>query len=71
MSDELKYYTTRSGDTYDILALAAYSEEKLASRIIEANKQYADILIFEAGIELKIPIIEENESTPGTLAPWR
>lgn len=63
-------YTTRQGDTFDELALQAYDSEKKAHLLIEANPDYADVLIFDAGIELTIPVDEEIV-LPETLAPWR
>lgn len=65
-----KEYTTREGDTFDALALEMYGEETLAHYIIEFNPDYADVLIFDAGVALKLPIVEEAE-TPDTLPPWR
>lgn len=65
-----KAYTTREGDTFDALALEMYGEETLAHYIIEFNPDYADVLIFEANVELRLPIVE-NVETPDTLPPWR
>ena len=62
--------TTVEGDTFDRLALEFYNDEKQASLIIGQNLDYCDVLIFEAGIELKIPIVE-NVQLPETLPPWR
>ena len=61
---------TVEGDTFDGLALEYYDDEKQASLIIGANLDYCDVLIFEADVELKIPIVE-NVETPDTLPPWR
>lgn len=63
-------YITVEGDTFDSLALRFYNDEKLASTIIQANPDYCDTLIFEAGISLSIP---EAASVvlPETLPPWR
>ena len=63
-------YTTRSGDTYDLLAIAAYNNEKMASHIIQANPQHMKTLVFDEGVLLKIPILEKVE-LPSTLPPWR
>ena len=63
-------YTTREGDTFDALALDMYGEETLAHYIIEFNPDYADVLIFDANVELLLPIVEDVE-TPDTLPPWR
>lgn len=65
-----KLWTTRFGDTFDALALGFYGDEKLAHLIIEANLDYADVLIFEDSADLLIPVISES-STPDTLPPWR
>lgn len=65
-----KAYTTREGDTFDALALEMYGEEALAHYIIEFNPDYADVLIFEANVALRLPIVE-NVETPATLPPWR
>lgn len=65
-----KEYTTREGDTFDALALEMYGEETLAHYIIEFNPDYADVLIFDANVALRLPIVEEAEM-PDTLPPWR
>lgn len=65
-----KVYTTREGDTFDALALEMYGEETLAHYIIEFNPDYADVLIFDGGVQLRLPIVEDVE-TPDTLPPWR
>ena len=63
-------YTTVSGDTFDMIALAAYDEERLAGTIIEVNPDYADVLVFGAGVVLTIPDAEDVKA-PATLPPWR
>lgn len=74
MSDKviLKYmeYDTENGDTFDSLAFQFYTDEMLASEIIKANPMYADTLIFEDTVTLKIPIFEQV-TLPSTLPPWR
>ncbi len=64
-------YVTVQGDTFDSIAFEYYTDEKLASVIIEANPEYADTLIFDEEAELSIPVIEEEEETPSTAPPWR
>lgn len=65
-----KEYTTREGDAFDALALEMYGEETLAHYIIEFNPDYADVLIFDANVALRLPIVEDAE-LPETLPPWR
>lgn len=70
MADKYYTYTTKAGDMFDMIALKYYDEEKMAHHIIQANPDYADVVIFDGGIVLTIPIIEEPELTE-TKAPWR
>ena len=63
-------YTTRQGDTFDELALQVYDSEKKSHLLIEANPDYADVLTFDAGTVLTIPV-NDDIVLPETLAPWR
>lgn len=65
-----KEYMTREGDTFDALALEMYGEETLAHYIIDFNPDYADVLIFDANVALRLPIVDSVE-LPDTLPPWR
>ena len=65
-----KKYITRKGDTFDALALEMYGDETVAHYIIDFNPDYADVLIFDANVVLRLPIVEDVE-TPDTLPPWR
>lgn len=64
-------YVTRRGDTFDMMAIAAYNEERMASKIIEANPRYAGTLVFNEGVSLVIPSMSDEELMPETVAPWR
>ena len=61
---------TVEGDSFDTLALEYYDDEMQASLIMAANPDYSDVLIFEAGVSLRMPIVEAVE-LPETLPPWR
>lgn len=63
-------YTTQDGDTFDLLTLDMYNDERLAHYIIEYNPDYADVIVFEGGVQLKLPVVEEAE-TSETVPPWR
>jgi hypothetical protein len=63
-------YTAQAGDTFDSIALVAYNEERMATTIIGANPVLGDVLIFEGGELVLIPIVEAA-TTPDTLPPWR
>lgn len=53
-----------------MLAIALYDDEKKASHIIKANPNHMGTLIFEAGVNLRIPILDITD-VPETLPPWR
>lgn len=63
-------YTTRQNDTFDQIALRMYHDENLAFHIWEANPDFTDVLFFDVGTVLRIPLIDLSK-TPDTLAPWR
>ena len=65
-----KVCKTVEGDTFDILALIFYGDEKLASEIIQANPDHCDVLIFDAGVSITIPEVS-SVTMPETLPPWR
>jgi len=62
-------YTTMQGDTWDSIALDFYNDEYQAKAIIDANPEYSAVLIFDAGVVLKVPVIEEQAAE--SLPPWR
>lgn len=62
-------YKTLQGDTFDSISLDFYDDEYLAHEIIKANPDYCKVILFEEGIELKIPILSKQENT--ILPPWK
>ncbi|MGI5839282.1 MAG: tail protein X [bacterium] len=69
MATEYIEYTTMHGDTFDILALDLYNDEFQAHRIIQANPQYVNVLVFDAGVKLRLPIPQAEAAA--TLPPWK
>jgi hypothetical protein len=63
-------HITKTGETPDILALKYYNTEFMASYILEANVQYNDVISYEGGEGILIPIFDTIEDD-STLAPWR
>lgn len=65
----LDKYITIQGDMWDSIAKRLYGTEAALNVLLGANQQYADIVMFPAGIILRIPeYIAPNVST---LPPWR
>lgn len=63
-------YVCRMGDTFDLLAGQAYGQESMSSTIIAANPDLCDVVMFDGGEKLRIPVVQTVE-TPETLPPWR
>lgn len=63
-------YITQDGDTFDLLALDMYNDERLAHYIIEFNPDYSDVIVFGGGVHLKLPNVDDAETTE-TVPPWR
>ena len=66
-----KIYKTIQGDTWDIIAFKFYPKlggEKLCDKLMSANTQYINTVIFPAGCELVIPDIDIPKVN--TLPPW-
>lgn len=63
-------YTTKQGDAFDSIALEFYNDEFMASLLMAENPAHCDVLIFDAGTVINIPIVENVETTE-SLPPWR
>ena len=49
-------YTTKSGDTWDVIAKQVYGSEYHADILMAANPQQIDTFLFEAGVVLATPV---------------
>lgn len=62
-------YTTTQGDMWDLIAKRLYNDEASLNILLEANQQYADIVVFPAGIVLEVP--EYTAPVTSMLPLWR
>lgn len=62
-------YKTKSGDTWDVIAKEVYGSEYHADVLMAANPQEIDTFIFNAGVELSTPALEEERD--GLMPPWK
>lgn len=67
---EYKTCIARQGQAWDQIALEMYGTEMKASFLLANNQELTDILIFEGGERVRVPIIESSE-TLQSLPPWR
>ena len=63
-------YTTLQGDTFDMIAIDFYGDPNQSYVLINANPDYANYIILDGGITLKIPIIPST-TTLNSLPPWK
>jgi phage tail protein X len=64
-------YTTKHGQRWDEIALAAYGDATMIQPIIEANPAVALTPELPQGIVLLIPILEPAETEVNNLPPWK
>lgn len=64
-----KTYTTIQGDMWDLIAKRLYGDEAALNVLLEANQQYADTVVFPAGVVLKVS--EYTAPVTSILPPWR
>ena len=62
-------YVTSQGETWDTISEDFYGTPYMVSNLIDCNPQYTGVLIFDAGVELSIPILDSQ--SPDTLPPWK
>lgn len=62
--------TATQGETFDMLAYRLYTEERMSKYLRYYNPQYSDVIVFQGGEKITVPIVSEVESTE-SLAPWR
>lgn len=62
-------YITKSGDTWDMIAKEVYGSEYHADVLMAVNAAHIETFIFQAGVELSTPALEEERN--GLLPPWK
>lgn len=62
-------YRTIQGDTWDAIAYAVYGREYLMPLLLNANPDYARIVVFGAGVVLNAP--DAPEDMVSGLPPWK
>ncbi len=63
-------YTTKSGDTWDGIALSQLGAEGYFDLLVEANPTQRYVARFSAGVVLTIPPLP-TPPRPASLPPWR
>jgi phage tail protein X len=64
-------YITKQGDRWDLIAWKAYGDITKQKDLIELNPDIDIVVIFDEGITLLLPIIEEVNTQDSLLPPWK
>ncbi len=68
--ETLTKYTTIGGDTWDMIAKKTLGSELAMNRLIKANVEYKDIIVFSSGVILNVPKLEQVVNY-SNLPPWK
>nr|DAU52931.1 MAG TPA: tail protein [Caudoviricetes sp.] len=64
-------YVTKDNDRWDLIAYKFYDNPNFYEEIIKANPEISHEPVLNAGIKLKIPVIEESVTIKFELPPWK
>ena len=67
---QFQIYTTKEGDRWDLIAYEKYGDVNKMNILISANPFVPITSTLAAGIQLKIPVIEETTETLEGLPFW-
>jgi hypothetical protein len=70
MTDVL-HHTAALGDRWDLLADLYYGDPLRFEPLLRANPDLASAPILPPGAQILVPILDEVDSVPATLPPWR
>lgn len=68
---EFYEYTTKANDRWDLIAYEYYSNATLYEPIITANPNIPITPTLPAGIKLRIPVLEQQNTIEFQLPPWK
>lgn len=69
VDNRYRTYRTIQGDAFDGIAWKIWGHEHMARQLMEDNPEHMDVLVFEPGVELRVPNIQPA-TTVKTLPPW-
>lgn len=65
-------YTTRQGDTWDLIAKRLFASESYMGKLIQANLSHRKTVIFSAGVVLNVPDIDTEANLVASDLPiWK
>lgn len=64
-------YITKDNDRWDLISYKFYNNPNLYEQIIKVNPNVPIKPLLQAGVKLKIPILNESETIQFELPPWK
>jgi phage tail protein X len=64
-------HITKAGERWDLLAWRYYGDATKYSPIIMANPNVAIEPVFDAGISIAIPLLQQSDVVVTNLPPWK
>lgn len=64
-------YTTRQGDTWDMIAKEVYDDESQIGLLLQNNIQYVGVWIFGAGCVITVPDLPDEDDKEDDMPDWR
>lgn len=70
-------YRCAAGESFDLVALSLFGDEKYAAELISVNPEYTGRLVFDGTEFLRIPVIDlpdedaADEAGLTSAAPWK
>ena len=73
MAQQFINHVTAAGERWDTLAWKYYGDTTLFGPIIQTNPQIAIEAVFEAGLNIGVPLLMVNQpvQTEADLPPWK
>ena len=65
----MRTYVTAQGAMWERIAHSQLGSSSYTDKLMSLNSQYIDTFVFEAGISLKLPDVQETVSTKAP--PWK
>ena len=71
MTEEFYTYITKQNDRWDLIAYEYYNNALLYEQIIKANPDIEITPVLKEGIQIKVPVIQEETTIKFELPPWK
>lgn len=66
-----KTYSSKLGDTWDVISLLMYGSELFVDDLVRANWRHREVSVFSAGVVLAVPPVTVAQRDNTNLPPWR